>query len=78
VLDFASAQETAQLAISGHGELTCEDSISGERFESILKHSTVCNNAASFSNSKSGDQGLVYADYYLLEFGSRLLQMGLV
>lgn len=77
VLDFALAQEKAHLAVSGHGELACEDSIAGERFDSILKHSTVCNNAASFSKSKPGDQGLVYADYYLLEFGSRLLQMGI-
>ena len=47
VLDFALAQEKAHLAVSGHGELACEDSIAGERFDSILKHSTVCNNAAT-------------------------------
>lgn len=78
VLDFSLAQEKAHLTSSKLGELACEDSIAGKRFESILKHSTVCNNAASFSKSKPGDQGLVYADYYLLEFGSRLLQMGLL
>ncbi|OBT57510.1 hypothetical protein VE04_01607 [Pseudogymnoascus sp. 24MN13] len=78
VLDFALAQEKAHLVVSEHGELACKDSIAGERFESILKHSTVCNNAASFSKNKPSDHGLVYADYYLLEFGGRLLDMGIL
>jgi hypothetical protein len=78
VLDFALAQEKAHLVVSEHSELACKDSIAGERFESILKHSTVCNNAASFSKNKPSDHGLVYADYYLLEFGGRLLDMGIL
>lgn len=78
VLEFALAQEKAHLLICEHGELAYDDSIAGERFESILKHSTVCNNAASFSKNKPSDHGLVYADYYLLEFGERLLNMGIL
>ncbi len=44
-------------------------------FESILRNSTVTWN--KHSRSRSGDNGLVYADYYLIDFGNRLLQLGL-
>jgi hypothetical protein len=43
-------------------------------FESILRNSTVTWN--KHSQSRNGDHGLVYADYYLIEFGNRLLQLG--
>ncbi|KAJ6785237.1 hypothetical protein PWT90_05115 [Aphanocladium album] len=45
-----------------------------EAFECILKCAT-----ANFNDNwtdKYADHGLVYADYYLLEFGNRLLQFG--
>ncbi|SPN99195.1 related to glucuronyl hydrolase [Cephalotrichum gorgonifer] len=43
-------------------------------FESIIRNSTVTWN--EHSRSRNGDHGLVYADYYLIEFGNRLLQLG--
>lgn len=43
-------------------------------FQSILTGSTVSWNEKF--TSRTGDHGLVYADYYLIEFGNRLLQLG--
>ncbi|ANB14550.1 hypothetical protein AWJ20_2147 [Sugiyamaella lignohabitans] len=42
----------------------------------ILDHSTVNNNATA--NHRIYDSGLVYADYYFLEVGNRLLDMNLL
>lgn len=44
-------------------------------FEGILMHSTVTNNPNLAIQVRN--HGLVYADYYLLEFGTQLLRMGL-
>jgi hypothetical protein len=52
------------------------DSVNGHRFDSILERST-----ANFNENhadRDWDHGLVYADYYFLELGNRLLDMGLV
>ncbi|KFY73446.1 hypothetical protein V499_06502 [Pseudogymnoascus sp. VKM F-103] len=48
----------------------------GEAFDAILKNATANNN--EFSYKIYSDHGLVYADYYLLELGNKLLRMGLV
>jgi hypothetical protein len=45
-------------------------------WDAILKHSTANNNANALMRYR--DLGLVYADYYFLEFGNKLLRMGLV
>ncbi|KAH7115108.1 Six-hairpin glycosidase-like protein [Dendryphion nanum] len=45
-----------------------------KRFDAILRSSTVTWNDQS--RSASADHGLVYADYYLIEFGNKLLQFG--
>ena len=45
-------------------------------FECILKGATANFNAGW--TDKYANHGLVYADYYLLEFGNRLLQLGYV
>lgn len=42
----------------------------------ILQHSTVNNHENA--HSRSADTGLVYADYYFLETGNRMLDMGLI
>ena len=44
-------------------------------FESILMHGTA-NNNPNAGDGTSYDTGLVYGDYYLLEAGNRLLEMG--
>jgi hypothetical protein len=49
---------------------------SGHRFDAILERST-----ANFNEDHADrhwDHGLVYADYYFLEFGNRLLDMRLI
>jgi len=45
-------------------------------WDAILKHSTANNNASALMRYR--DLGLVYADYYFLELGNKLLRMGLV
>lgn len=45
-------------------------------FEAILRHSTSNNN--EHAHQPYQDHGLVYADYFLLEFGNKLLRMGYV
>ncbi|KAF9888476.1 hypothetical protein FE257_008583 [Aspergillus nanangensis] len=45
-------------------------------WESILMNATINNN--EYSNTPSNNTGLVYADYYYLQFGNLLLQMGYV
>lgn len=44
-------------------------------WDAILRHSTANNNPNATTRYK--DHGLVYADYYFLEFGNKLLRMGL-
>lgn len=43
---------------------------------SILKNATANNN--EFAILRYSDHGLVYADYYFLELGNKLLRMGLI
>lgn len=45
-------------------------------FDAILRHST--SNRNQHAHQPYWDHGLVYADYYLLEFGNKLLRAGLV
>ncbi|PGH14930.1 hypothetical protein AJ80_05743 [Polytolypa hystricis UAMH7299] len=47
-----------------------------DAFEAILMHATV--NYNMFDYRRYWDHGLVYADYFLLEFGNKLLRYGLV
>lgn len=77
-LDFALAKEKSYLAVGKGGALKVLDSELGERFDSILKNATVCNNPASLGKSRTWDHGLVYGDYYLIEFGTRLLRLGII
>lgn len=45
-------------------------------FDAILRNSTT--NWNEHAHMKYADHGLVYADYYLLEFGNKLLRAGLL
>ncbi|CAM0141037.1 hypothetical protein VKS41_002300 [Umbelopsis sp. WA50703] len=46
--------------------------------DTILEHSTVNNNSDAVPGQRIADTGLVYADYYFIETGNRLLDMGLI
>ncbi|KJR85821.1 glucuronyl hydrolase [Sporothrix schenckii 1099-18] len=52
-----------------------KDTHAGQSFAAILKHATA--NANARDHHRYWNHGLVYADYYLLEFGNQLLRMGL-
>lgn len=70
-LNFSLAQEKASINNDGSVSDT-----TGRRFDAILKNATANHNAKD--HRRYWDHGLVYADYYLIEYGNRLLKMGLV
>ena len=74
-LDLCLAQEQAKLTVNG-STIDVGDVEPGKTFESVLKHATANHNPRALR--RLGDHGLVYADYYLIEFGNRLLRMGLM
>jgi hypothetical protein len=74
-IDLCLATEKAQLVHDGKG-IAGEDSRVGFTFESILKSGTANNN--QHARRRYCNHGLVYGDYYLIEFGNRLLDLGLV
>ncbi|KAI1247008.1 hypothetical protein MGN70_010893 [Eutypa lata] len=75
-LDFAFAPDSAQLVRNEEGELALADPSPGQSFEAILKYGTANNNANA--RKRYANHGLVYGDYYLVEFGNRLINMGLL
>ncbi|KAH8819894.1 Six-hairpin glycosidase-like protein [Xylogone sp. PMI_703] len=84
LLRDALAPEKARFVENNHPEgepgketavLAVEDIDAGKTFDAILKNGTANNNAGA--NRKYWNHGLVYADYYLLQFGNQLLRMGL-
>ena len=76
ILDYSLAGEKARTVILDGGEVSVEDDESGSRFDAILKNATANYNAKD--HKRYWNHGLVYGDYYLIEFGNRLLKMGLV
>ncbi|KAL4993511.1 Six-hairpin glycosidase-like protein [Aspergillus recurvatus] len=81
-IEYSLSREKASLRLVGGGSGTegvrvqVQDVIPSERFDAILKNATANHN--SQDHDRYSDHGLVYADYYLLEFGNQLLRMGLV
>lgn len=77
-LAFALAREKVQFrpGVGSDGGLVAEDVVEGSRFDALLKFGTANNNAVA--RKRYANHGLVYGDYYLVEFGNRLLRMGLV
>jgi hypothetical protein len=69
---FVVPEKGAVNGTSGGGELRVKES----GFECILRNSTT--NWNPDAHKKYKDHGLVYADYYLLEFGNKLLRAGLL
>ena len=75
-IEYSLAQEKARLGAGGKdGCIRVEDVMPGQRFDAILKNATANHNAQDYD--QYSDHGLVYGDYYLLEFGNQLLRMGL-
>ncbi|KAI3557917.1 unsaturated glucuronyl hydrolase [Colletotrichum abscissum] len=74
-LDFSLAMEKAKFVFS-NGEISTADVEEGKTFDAILKNATANHNTRD--HKRYWDHGLVYGDYYLIEFGNRLLKMGLV
>ncbi|KAH6611853.1 Six-hairpin glycosidase-like protein [Boeremia exigua] len=74
-LDFALAREKARLVSAPYQYVRAEESQPGVRFDGMLKFGTANNN--SQARKRYANHGLVYGDYYLVEFGNRLLRMGL-
>ncbi|KAM0282037.1 hypothetical protein ACHAQH_003243 [Verticillium albo-atrum] len=74
-LAFSLAPEQARFEYSEQA-IAVSDSNPGSRFDAILKNATANHNARD--HKRYWDHGLVYGDYYLIEFGNRLLKMGLV
>jgi hypothetical protein len=64
-------EDKAKLEVDDSGTIKVTPGI----WDSILKHSTANNNKNALM--RYSDVGLVYADYYFLEFGNKLLRMGL-
>ncbi|KAH8692330.1 Six-hairpin glycosidase-like protein [Talaromyces proteolyticus] len=79
ILDYCQSREEATILVpeaSGENAIQVKDVESGQRFDSILKNATANHN--SQDHDRYSDHGLVYADYFLLEFGNHLLRMGFV
>ncbi len=74
-LDFALAREKVRFRLGDGGEFVAEDAVEGSRFDALLRFGTANNN--TYARKRYANHGLVYGDYYLVEFGNRLLRMGL-
>ena len=80
--DLASFKAPSKSLTNGNGNggavvLPCDLlAIDQTQFECILRNSTT--NWNEHAHQKYKDHGLVYADYFLLEFGNKLLRAGLV
>ncbi|KAF1843221.1 glycoside hydrolase family 88 protein [Cucurbitaria berberidis CBS 394.84] len=74
-LSFALAPEKAQLVSGPYQHIGTEQVLAGCRYDGMLKFGTANNNATA--RKRYSNHGLVYGDYYLVEFGNRLLRMGL-
>ncbi|KAH8642323.1 hypothetical protein IG631_05265 [Alternaria alternata] len=78
--DLASFEAPVKAMVNGNGvnggATASELKIKETGFECILRNSTT--NWNEHAHKKYADHGLVYADYYLLEFGNKLLRAGLL
>ncbi|WYZ41301.1 hypothetical protein EsH8_V_000196 [Colletotrichum jinshuiense] len=73
-LEHSLATEKAHFAKGGkYPNVAVEDATAGSCFDAILKNGTANNNENA--RRRYCNHGLVYGDYYLVEFGNRLLNM---
>ncbi|KAI8299484.1 Unsaturated chondroitin disaccharide hydrolase [Colletotrichum sp. SAR11_240] len=76
-IDHSLATEKVQFTRREvHRGITIEDCAARQYFDGILKHGTANNNENA--RRRYANHGLVYGDYYLVEFGNRLLNMSMV
>ena len=71
-LSYCLSKDPAKFQMDDTGQITVTD----VSWDSILMHSTVNNN--EYALERYADLGLIYADYYFLELGNKLLRMGLM
>ncbi|KAL4863567.1 Six-hairpin glycosidase-like protein [Aspergillus spectabilis] len=74
-LAYSLSGEKATIAWGPDDKISGVGSQSTRRFEANLRNATVSNDAEGGQLIRDG---FVYADYYLVEFGTRLFRMGLV
>lgn len=74
-VEFAMAKEQARFETEGEFPVVKDGEGEGH-WDGILMHATANNNEDA--HKRYWDHGLVYADYYFLEAGNKLLRMGLV
>lgn len=67
---------TATFLPQGDEDIRVEDNVIGRTFDGLLMNGTANNNENA--RRRYANHGLVYGDYYLVEFGNKLLSMGLV
>lgn len=75
-IEYSLSSERAKFSSISNStdNIKIKDDVAGQRFDSILKNATANYNARD--HKRYSDHGLVYADFYLLEFGNQLLRMG--
>jgi hypothetical protein len=71
-ITFALSPDVAWFEVGPEGKMIVKPG----SWDGILMHATANNN--EYALMRYGDHGLVYADYYFLEFGNKLLRMSLV
>lgn len=73
-LDFASVDLPPSPDSTEANSAGLFATVRSSRFDAILHNATANNN--EHAHKRYSDHGLVYADYYLLEFGNKLCRMG--
>ena len=71
-IDLSLSSDKASFSVAKDGKVGVEEG----SWDGILMNATANNNENAVARYFDG--GLVYADYYFLEFGNKLLRMGLV
>lgn len=74
-MELALANEKACFEVDGES-LGVRNVVGGRHFDGILKHATA--NYNEDAHKRYWDSGLVYADYYFLEAGNKLMRMALL
>jgi hypothetical protein len=69
-IELSLSHDPANLTVGSDGTIT----VPPGHWNSILMNATIDNN--EYALDRSNNTGLVYADYYFLQFGNRLLERG--